>query len=121
MVKVNLKEIQEYFPQLKRFTARINKEVIDLISEKNRIIVDSDKVMKCLEGIFVISAFGKIHDRFDYEIPNECVKATTKWLCRQGMEDTIIMVNKLNMIDDERDIDDALYALYRVLLEFYLY
>ncbi len=115
MVNVNLESIREYFPQLKRFIARLRKEEIDLLSEKNKIKVDANEVFECLSNCWVIVAFGEMHNRFDIDIPTEYVEATVKWLGAQDKADTDILLNKLNMIDDLDYIDNVIYQLYLVL------
>ena len=115
MVNVNLESIREYFPKLKRFIARLRKEEIDLLSEKNKIEVDANEVFECLSECWVIVAFGEMRNRFDVNIPIEYVKATVKWLGTQDKADTDILLNKLNMIDDLDYMDNAIYQLYKVL------
>ena len=112
---VNLEPIQKYFPQLKRFIARLRKEEIELLSEKNKIEVDANDILECLSNCWVIVAFGEMHNRFDIDIPTEYVEATVKWLGAQDKADTDILLNKLNMIDDLDYIDNVIYQLYKVL------
>lgn len=115
MINVNLESIREYFPKLKRFIARLRKEEIDLLSEKNEIEVDANEVFECLSNCWVIVAFGEMHNHFDIDIPTEYVEATVKWLGAQDKADTDILLNKLNMIDDLDYIDNVIYQLYKVL------
>ena len=112
---VNLEPIQKYFPQLKRFIARLRKEEIELLSEKNKVEVEANEVFECLSICWEIVAFGEMHNRFDINIPIEYVKATVKWLGAQDKADTDILLNKLNMIDDLDYIDNVIYQLYKVL------
>ena len=115
MVNVNLESIREYFPKLKRFIARLRKEEIDLLSEKNKIEVDANEVFECLSNCWVIVAFGEMHNHFDIDIPTEYVEATVEWLGAQDKADTDILLNKLNMIDDLDYMDNVIYQLYKVL------
>ena len=112
MANVNLKLIKEYFPQLKRFIARLREEDIELLSDKNEIAVDANEVFECLSKCWIIVAFGDMHERYDIDIPTEYVEATVKWLGYQGIDDTDILLTKLNMIDDLDSIDEALYQLF---------
>ena len=112
MANVNLKPIKEYFPQLKRFIARLREEEINLLSEKNGIEVDANEVFECLSKCWIIVAFGDMHERYDIDIPTEYIEATVKWLGYQGLDDTDILLTKLNMIDDLDYIDEALYQLF---------
>ena len=115
MINIDLEFIREYFPQLKRFIARIRETEIRLMADKYHLSVDTDKVLECLQSLFVIVAFGKIHNRFDIDIPIECVEETVEWLGQQSKKDTDILMMKMNMIDDLDDVDTALYQLYKVL------
>ena len=115
MVNVNLESIREYFPSLKRFIARLREEEIELLSEKNKVDVNTNEVFECLSECWVIVAFGEMRNRFDVNIPIEYVKATVKWLGVQDKADTDILLNKLNMIDDLDYMDKAIYQLYEVL------
>ena len=115
MVNINLESIREYFPTLKRFIARLRKEEIELLSEKNKVEVNANEVFECLSECWVIVAFGEMHNHFDIDIPTEYVEATVKWLGAQDKADTDILLNKLNMIDDLDYMDKAIYQLYEVL------
>ena len=115
MVNVNLESIREYFPPLKRFIARLKEEEIDLLSEKNKVDVNTNEVFECLSECWVIVAFGEMCNRFDVNIPIEYVETTVKWLGAQDKADTDILLNKLNMIDDLDYIDNVIYQLYKVL------
>ena len=115
MVNINLESIREYFPTLKRFIARLRKEEIELLSEKNKVEVNANEVFECLSECWVIVAFGEMHNHFDIDIPTEYVEATVKWLGAQDKADTDILLNKLNMIDDVDYMDKAIYQLYEVL------
>ena len=85
------------------------------MADKHHLSVDTDKVLECFHSLFTIVAFGKIHNRFDIDIPIEYVQATVKWLEVQDKADTDILLNKLNMIDDLDYMDKAIYQLYEVL------
>ena len=115
MVNINLESIREYFPKLKRFIARLRKEEIELLSEKNKVEVDANEVFECLSECWVIVAFGEMHNRYDIDIPIEYVEATVEWLAVQDKADTNILLDKLNMIDDLDIMDEVLYQLYKVL------
>lgn len=115
MVNVNLEFIKKYFPQLKRFIARLREEEIELLSEKNKVEVDANDVLECLSNCWVIVAFGEMHNRYDIDIPIEYVEATVEWLAVQDKADTNILLDKLNMIDDLDIMDEVLYQLYKVL------
>lgn len=117
MININLESIKKYFPQLKRFIARLRKEEIELLSEKNKVEVDANEVFECLSECWVIVAFGEMHNRFDIDIPIEYVEATVKWLGAQDKADTDILLNKLNMIDNLDFMDEAIYQLYKVLAD----
>ena len=115
MININLESIREYFPKLKRFIARLRKEEIELLSEKNKVEVDANDILECLSNCWVIVAFGEMHNRFDIDIPIEYVKTTVEWLAVQNKADTDILLNKLNMIDNLDYMDEVLYQLYKVL------
>ena len=115
MVNVNLESIREYFPKLKRFIARLRENEIRLIADKHNLSVDIDKVLECLQNLFVIVAFGETHKRYDIDIPIECIGETVEWLGQQNIGDTTILLDRLNMIDREDDVDKALYQLYVIL------
>lgn len=112
---VNLEPIQKHFPQLKRFIARLRIGEIRLMADKHHLSVDTDKVLECFHSLFTIVAFGKIHNRFDIDIPIEYVEEAVEWLGCQSIKDTDILMMRMNMIDREDDVDRALYQLYKVL------
>ena len=115
MVNINLEFIRKYFPQLKRFLARIRENEIRLIADKHNLSVDIDKVLECLQNLFVIVAFGETHKRYDIDIPIECIGETVEWLGQQNIKDTDILMMRMDMIDDLDRMDTALYQLYKVL------
>ena len=117
MININLESIREYFPQLKRFMARIREDEIRLIADKHTLSVDIDKILECFHGLFTIVAFGKIHNRYDIDIPIECVEEAVEWLGCQSIKDTDILMMRMDMIDDLCVIDEALNVLYRVLAD----
>ena len=94
-MKVNLESIRKYFPKLKRFLARIEIDDVILIADKYNLSVDTDKVLECLQNLFVITAFGSIHNRFDIEIPTECVIECLEWLKLQDIDDSLILLDRL--------------------------
>ena len=116
-MKVNLENIRKYFPMLKRFIARLTEKEVDLLSEKNKTDVDTDKVLECLSKCWTVVAFGESFKTFDIDIPIESLEATVEWLAVQNKADTDILLNKLNMIDNLDFMDYALYQLYEVLAD----
>ena len=117
MVNVNLESIRECFPKLKRFIARIRENEIRLIADKHNLSVDIDKVLECLQNLFVIVAFGETHKRYDIDIPIECIGETVEWLGQQNIGDTTILLDRFNMIDRENDVHKALSELYGCLID----
>lgn len=117
MVNINLEYIRKYFPQLKRFLARIREDEIRLIADKHNLSVDIDKVLECLQSLFVIVAFGETHKRYDIDIPIECIEETVEWLGQQNIGDTDILMMRMDMIDSLSYMDKALDTLYRVLAD----
>ena len=117
MVNINLEFIKKYFPQLKRFIARLRIGEIRLMADKHHLSVDTDKVLECFHSLFTIVAFGKIHNRFDIDIPIEYVEEAVEWLGCQSIKDTDILMMRMDMIDDLDVTDKALDVLYRVLAD----
>ena len=117
MVNINLENIKKYFPQLKRFLARIEINEIRLMADKHHLSVDTDKVLECLQSLFTIVAFGKIHNRYDIDIPIESLEETVEWLGCQSIKDTDILMMRMDMMDDLCVMDKALDVLYRVLAD----
>lgn len=116
-MKVNLENIRGCFPRLKRFLARIREDEIRLIADKHNLSVDIDKVLECLQNLFVIVAFGETHKRYDIDIPIECIEETVEWLGQQNIGDTTILLDRLDMVDREDDVDEALFELYGCLID----
>lgn len=116
-MKVNLENIREYFPKLKRFIARLRKEDIDLISEKNKTDVDTNKVLEGFGRVWQIVTFGENINKFDIEISIESLEEMVEWLGCQTIKDTDILMMRMNMIDDLGVMDKALDTLYRVLAD----
>ena len=114
-MKVNLENIRKYFPMLKRFIARLTEKEVDLLSEKNKTDVDTDKVLECLSKCWTVVAFGESFKTFDIDIPIESLEATVEWLGQQNIKDTDILMMRMDMIDDLNVMDTALYQLYKVL------
>ena len=112
---VNLEPIQKYFPQLKRFIARLREEEIELIKDKRKVNVDTNLVMECVSNIWTIVAFGEAGNKFDIEISIESLEEMIEWLECQNIKDTDILMIRMNMIDDLDYMDKALYQLYKVL------
>ena len=117
MINVNLKSIREYFPQLKRFIARLREEEIELIKDKYKLNVNTDLVMECASNIWTIVAFGEAGNKFDIEIPIESLAEMTEWLGCQNIKDTELLMTEMNMIDDLNCIEVAIYRLYDVLAD----
>ena len=115
MVNVNLESIREYFPQLKRFIARLRENEIELIKDKRRINVNTDLVIECVSNIWTIVAFGEVCNKFDIDVSIESLEEMVEWLGRQIEEDTDILMMRMDMIDDLEYMDTALYQLYKVL------
>lgn len=116
-MKVNLENIKKYFPQLKRFIARLREEEIRLIADKHNLSVDTNKVLDCLQSIFVIVAFGKENNKFYIETSIESLEDTVEWLGCQNKKDTDILMMRMDMIDDLDYMDKVLDTLYRVLAD----
>ena len=117
MINVNLKSIREYFPQLKRFIARLREEEIELIKDKYNLNVNTNLVMECASNIWTIVAFGEVGNKFDIEIPIESLAEMTEWLGCQNIKDTELLMTEMNMIDDLNCIEVAIYRLYDVLAD----
>ena len=117
MININLESIKEYFPQLKRFIARLRETEIELIKDKRKLNVSTDLVMECMSNIWTIVAFGEASNKFDIEISIESLEETVEWLGCQNIKDTDILMMRMNMIDDLCVIDEALNVLYRVLAD----
>ena len=117
MVNINLEFIKKYFPQLKRFIARLRKNEIELIKDKRKVNVNTDLVMECVSNIWTIVAFGEAHNKFDIEISNESLEEMVEWLGCQNIKDTTILLDRLNMIDREDYVDKALSELYGCLID----
>ena len=115
MVNVNLESIREYFPQLKRFIARLRENEIELIKDKRNVNVNTDLVIECVSNIWTIVAFGEAINKFDIEISIESLEDMVEWLGCQNIKDTDILMMRMDMIDDLDRMDTALYQLYKVL------
>ena len=115
MVNVNLESIRKYFPQLKRFIARIREEEIELIKDKRKVNVNTNLVMECMSNIWTIVAFGEAINKFDIDVSIESLEDMVEWLGCQNIKDTDILMIRMNMIDDLDRMDTALYQLYKVL------
>lgn len=116
-MKVNLENIKTYFPQLKRFIARIREDEIRLIADKHNLSVDTNRVLDCLQSIFVIVAFGEANNKFYIETSTESLEDTVEWLGCQNFLDTDILMKRMNMIDSLAYTDKVLDTLYRVLAD----
>lgn len=117
MVNIDLEFIKKYFPQLKKFLFKIGENEIRLMADKYHLSVDTDKVLECFQNLLAIVLFGKNHNRFDIDIPIECVEETVEWLGCQRKKDTDILMMRTNMIDNLDIMDKALYELYKVLAD----
>ena len=115
MVNVNLESIREYFPQLKRFIARLREEEIELIKDKRKVNVNTKLVMECMSNIWTIVAFGEAINKFDIDVSIESLEEMIEWLGCQNIKDTDILMIRMNMIDDLDYMDKALYQLYVIL------
>lgn len=115
-MRVDLAEIREYFPELKCFLSRLTEKEVELMIDKYKMAVDKNKVLDCVKGLFTIVAFGKNFNRYDINIATESVENFVVWLGFQGLEDTMILMNKMNIKTyDENVIDKALKYLYDLL------
>ena len=117
MVNIDLEFIKKYFPQLKKFLFKIGENEIRLMADKYHLSVDTDKVLECFQNLLAIVLFGKNHNRFDIDIPIECVEETVEWLGCLRKKDTDILMMRTNMIDNLDIMDKALDTLYRVLAD----
>lgn len=116
-MKVDLGNIRGCFPKLKRFLARIREDEIRLIADKHNLSVDTSKVLECLQSLFVIIAFGETYNKFYIETSIESLEATVRWLGKQNIKDTDILMMRMGIIDDLDVMDKALDTLYRVLAD----
>lgn len=115
-MRVDLEEIREYFPELKCFLSRLTEKEVELMIDKYKMAVDKDKVLDCVKGLFTIVSFGKKFNRHDINIATESVENFVVWLGFQSLEDTLILMNKMNIkIYNEDVIDKALKYLYDLL------
>lgn len=117
MVNVNLESIKKYFPQLKRFIARLREEEIELIKDKRKLNVNTDLVMECVDSIWIIVAFGEASNNFDIETSIESLEEMIEWLGCQNKKDTDILMMRMDMIDDLDYMDNAISRLYDVLVD----
>lgn len=110
---INLERISDDFFILRRFLARTTSYMVDEVPTRDKVPYETDDIMQGLNELYFYVGMGQV----EFSMYEGYVNAVAHWLGEQGIEDTRIILERMNVGDTVtlEDLHRALYNLFDVL------